>query len=268
MRLGQTSVVVLLGLALLIDGLTADRRVPQSIGLSLLLLKPQIGLLFLLLLLTRPRTRIAALAACAITVASCLPVLLTLGIEGTFSSAENFVGNLGFYASLPLNWPIYMSGLPFLFSSAGFRVSPLLALPVAWLIAEVALRRRPEADQRCFAAQYWLTSVVTLVAIVPLHFYDFILFFPCLLLPSLRSGASRNLLLFCAVLAWSANDLARALYLHLGGSLDAFWAATRFNSALLTAGGMAALAAAFWHLKDRRQADAAKSSAVPAYRPV
>ncbi|HWC55418.1 MAG TPA: glycosyltransferase 87 family protein, partial [Sphingomicrobium sp.] len=267
MRLGQTSVVVLLGLALLVDGLTAERSARQSFGLSLLLLKPQIGLLFLLLLLTRPRTRAAALVACAITVASCLPVLFTLGPAGTLASARNFFGDLAFYASLQLNWPIYMSGLPFLLASAGLRISPFLALLAAWLIAEVALRRRTNADPRRFAAEYWLVSVSALVAIVPLHFYDFVLFFPCLLLlPSLRSATSRNLLLFCAVLAWSANDLARALYLHSGGTLDAFWTATRFKSGLLTAGAMAALAAALRHLKDRSPTTAASSPEAATYR--
>ena len=255
LRLGQTSIVVLLGLALLIQGLTSDRRVPQVLGLCLLLLKPQVGVLFLLLAMTRPRMRGAAAAALAATVVACLPTLFSFGVEGTLASAANFLRNLGAYGKLPWNWPTYMPGMPFLFAAAGARVSPVVAIAVAWLAAEAALRRRRyDPDPLGWVADFWLIAVGAVTAIVPLHLYDFVLCVPCLLLlPSLRDRTSASLMLFCVVLVWSANDIARALYLMLGGSTDAFWTATRLEAGLLTAAGISLFAVA---LRRRARADA------------
>lgn len=241
LRLGQTSILILLGLALLIDGLAFERGWRQVLGLVLLLLKPQIGLLFLLLALTRPRMRSVAARGCAATAAACLPTLFSLGLAGTFHSAANFLANLGSYDMLPWNWPTYMSGAPFLFAAIGLRLSPLAAVAIAWVVADIALRGR----QTDSVTAFWLVSAGAVVAIIPLHLYDFVLCIPCvLLLPELRDRTTAGLVLLCAVLVWSANDLARALFLLRGGSEYAYWTATRLQAGLLTLAGMALLAAA------------------------
>jgi len=241
LRLGQTSILILLGFALLIEGLTFDRRFRQILGLSLLLLKPQIGLLFLLLAFARKPTRPAAVGACLATVVACLPILFSLDFAGTFASATNFVGNLGSYDKLPWNWPAYMSGLPFIFAEVGLRLSPLIAIAAAWFIAEFSLRPRDASRQ---VTDFWLISTGALAAMIPLHLYDFILCVPCLLLlPSLRDRVSAGLVVLCVLLVWCANDLARALFLLSGSTDHAYWAATRLEAGLMTLGGVAILAA-------------------------
>lgn len=244
LRLGQTSIVILLGFALLIEGLTFDRRFRQILGLGLLLLKPQIGLLFLLLAFARKPTRFAAVGACAATVVACLPILFSLGFPSTLGSAANFLANLGSYDRLPWNWPVYMSGLPFIFAEVGLRLSPLIAIAAAWFIAEFSLRLRASSGTSRQVTDFWLISVGALAAATPLHLYDFILCVPCLLLlPSLRDRHSAGLIAFCTLLVWSANDLARTLFLLSGSTDHAYWAATRLEAGLMTIGGFAILAA-------------------------
>nr|WP_294012623.1 glycosyltransferase 87 family protein [Sphingomonas sp.] len=257
LRLGQTGLFVLLGFALLIAGLTDNRRPTQVAGLAVLLLKPPIGLLFLALMATRRETRAAAGLALLVTAIACLPLLFTLGFGATVESARNLLQNLQLYGQSPWNWPIHNSGLPHLFAYLGIGIPAVAALVAAWATAELLLRRSPEAERDRFVVSFWMVSVAALLSMAQLHAYDFILFFTCLLLlPLLGKGPSRNLLLLSLVLTWSAPGLAKMAFLA-EPSMDGFWMATRLKSDLLTAGGIALLAAAVFHLRSRPDAVAA-----------
>jgi hypothetical protein len=240
-----------LGFALLMTGLTDNRRPAQVAGLAVLLLKPPIGLLFLALMATRRETRAAAGLALLVAALACLPLLFTLGFGATVESARNLLQNLQAYGQSPWNWPIHNSGLPHLFAYLGVKIPAVAGLVAAWATAEFLLRRNPEAERERFVVSFWMASVGALLSLAQLHAYDFILFFPCLLLlPLLDKGPSRNLLILSLVLTWSAPGIAKLAFLA-EPSTEGLWSATRLKSDLLTAGGLALLAAAVFHLRSR-----------------
>lgn len=243
LSLGQTSLIVLLGFALLVDGLTRRRWVTQSAGLTLLMLKPQIGLLFLLLALTRREYRQAAWAALIVTFVACLPILIAFGPIGTTKSALALLQNLSSYAQSPWNWPNHSSGLPHLGALAGLYIPPVAGLLAAWGMAELIIRRAPQRDHESRVIAFWIVSLGALLSFAPLHFYDFVLCFsPLLLLPRMEHR-SRNLLGLSLVLGWSAGSLARIAFLQSGASPDAFWLGITVKHGAVTACGFAILAA-------------------------
>jgi hypothetical protein len=260
-KLGQTSLIMLLGFALLITGLTDKRRWLQVCGLAVLLLKPQIGLLFLLPLGIRREARPAAALALAVAAVSCLPILFTTGVEATVESARNFLHNLTAYGQSPWNLPIHMSGLPHLFAYLGIDMPAFVALVAACVTATWVLRPSPDAQDGEFVVRFWLVTVATLLSMVPSHAYDFILAFPCLLLlPLLERGWSRNLMLLSVALTWSATGFT-LLAFRANPSADGVWMALRLEYDLLTAAGVALSAAAVCQLRSRHGRIAASRTA-------
>jgi hypothetical protein len=250
LKLGQTSVIVLLGFAILITGLTDDRRPLQAGGLAMLMLKPQIGLLFLFLLAVRRETRRAASLAVIAAVAACLPILVTLGPEGTVESANNLLHNLIAYSRSPWNLPMHTSGLPHLLAYLGINVPAAAAIVVSCAVAMWMIRYGDNGRRDDYVVTFWLVAVAALLSIVPLHAYDFILFFSCLLLlPTLDRGTTSNLMLLSLALTWSATGLALLEYRAIP-SLDP-WLALRLKHDLLTASALALLGAAAWHMRSK-----------------
>ena len=260
LKLGQTSLIMLLGFALLITGLTDNRRWLQICGLAVLLLKPQIALPLLLPLAIRRETRSAAALALAVAAAACLPILFKTDVGATVGSARNLLHNLTTYGQSPWNLPMHMSGLPHLFAYLGIDMPALLALVAACVTATWMLRPRTDAEDGEFVIRFWLVTVATLLSMVPLHAYDFILAFPCLLLlPLVKSGWSRNLVLLSLGLTWSATGFT-LLAFRAEPSVDGVWMALRLEYDLLTAAGVALFAAAVCHLRSRHDRVAASRS--------
>ncbi|MFD1611881.1 glycosyltransferase 87 family protein [Sphingomonas tabacisoli] len=202
LHLGQTSLLVLLGFAFLIHGLRFGGEKRKIAGLCLLLLKPQFGLLFLLLTLTLPGARHAALIAVALSASACLPVLATFGVGGTVESAQHFLANLGAYADLTWNRPGELTGISFAAAMLGLSApSPLACVAAA---AGLALWLCREPSDRT-GVRLCVVGLACLYAIAPLHPYDMALIpFFLLLLPRLSVAAA-------IVLTWRTSSVAFAL---------------------------------------------------------
>lgn len=205
LHLGQTSLVVFLGFALLLDGAARNGRAGMTAGLVLLMMKPQFGLFFLTVMASRREWRAPAAAAIAITAAACLPVLATFGIDGTIASLHGLLANLGRYAAIGWNRPGELSGLPWLAAVLGVPgPSPFLCLGAALLLALWASRNEGPAA----APRVLLVAVAILQATIPLHPYDLVLLPAFLLLiPTLRSW-SVGLIVAANILLWRATSLA------------------------------------------------------------
>ena len=255
LQLGQTSAIVLLGFALLMNGLARRGPALQATGLALLMLKPHYGLLFLLLMLTRRETRNSALIALAVTIGACLPILVQLGLSGTLESAQNFFGNLQAYSAERWNWPLYASGLPHLFAYAGITLPAVAALFAAWALAEWIIRSAGDANHADFVRTFWFASAASICALLPLHVYDFALLFPCLLLiGSFHNRAAKLLLVLAIAIAWTATRATTALFFDPADP-NYYWTITRAKAGLLTAVGFALLIAVIIGLKGHRRAE-------------
>jgi hypothetical protein len=233
LHLGQTSLLMLLGFALLVHGLRFGAPARQTLGLFILLLKPQFGLFFLLLILAVPQGRRPAAWALVLTAAACVPVPLTLGVDATIESAGRFLTNLSAYGALPWNRPGELTGLSFVAAAAGMPAPPPLLCIIAAFGLAIWLGRRDSGPGKSFdAARLCLIGAAALYAIAPLHPYDQVLM-PVLLLalPTVRP--------------WAAACLVTAALLSFRASTAAFdWLglAERAATGALVQAGIATLA--------------------------
>jgi len=209
LHLGQSSLLMLLGFGLLVHGLRFGSPVRQTLGLFLLLLKPQFGLFFLLLTIARREGRRPALWALGLTALACLPVLLTFGISGTIESAGRFLANLSAYGSLQWNRPGELTGLSFVAAMAGLPTpSPLLCIIGASALTVWLARRSERQGQPLDPAQTCVLGAAALYAIAPLHPYDQVVMPAFLLmLPRLRPWTAMCLVV-AALLSWRACTAA------------------------------------------------------------
>jgi hypothetical protein len=209
LRLGQSSLFVLLGFALMLHGLRFHGPKRVALGLAILLLKPHFGLFFLLLLLGMRGGSRPALAAVALSALACLPVLFSFGIEGTIASAVRYVSALSSYDTLSWNRPGSLTGATFLMAVLGIPAPPTVAMIViasaitAWLCRQ-KLALDP-VDQS-------LVGLALFYAIVPLHNYDLILLpMFLLILPKLKPWAGAFIAL-ALIGTWNLGSIAFALH--------------------------------------------------------
>ena len=141
------------GQALLIYGAVKGRQAFVVVGLVIVLLKPQLGLIYAVVLMFDRRTWLSVLVAGAITGALALPALLIGGPEVVI---RQFLSGVAAYASRIENLPDAVSGLGnFLWLVSGIAFSSFVWLGFAAIAAVIAnhfLHKRLGAANRPLAA--------------------------------------------------------------------------------------------------------------------
>lgn len=174
--LGQTGAITYLGLAFIVHGATFHRRAETIAGLVLLLLKPQIGLPFVIVLLFDRSIRFSVVTAVAIAGGMALPALL---IGSPVDVIRDFLTNIAAYSDAERyeNSPDVMSGVAnLLFNAAGFRPSAFVwvGLAIAATLTGWRLSRRKigsEFDRLIMIG----SAALAVLLLVPLHTYDFVM---------------------------------------------------------------------------------------------
>jgi hypothetical protein len=249
LHLGQTSLLIALGFALVLHGARNGGAGRQALGLALLMLKPQLGLFCFLLMVCTPKGRVPALAALACTALACVPLLADFGLAGALESARGFLRNMAVYGSLLWNRPGELTGVSYLSALAGTGAPPPLLLVLAgWLGTEFLTQRGDVGAHR-----RWLVGLAVLFATAPLHPYDMALLpASILLLPDLKPWARG---LVCAAVAgiWHTSTIA---FTWLGGQPSS-WMPGIFEASLIQSGaatfaGLAVFAALAFGWTDRK----------------
>jgi hypothetical protein len=234
LSLGQTSVALILGMALTLVALVRRSRVLAALGVVLLMLKPQLGLPVSIFLLMSPYWWPSLLAAAAATLAAAAPAVALPGLPGFLSAYLEIIS--GYDGHGPAH-PANMTGLRTLvFAATGVSGASLVHIAVACGAAAVlgALHARRDSGALLFA------MVALLAFLVPLHLYDLtFLVMGLAFLPSLSSRDQRLVAILCLPLI-RANNLERVL----GLSLEKTTFATGSFLASLALAGLALLGAA------------------------
>lgn len=174
LAVGQTSILIYFGMALLAYGMTGGRRWVAVAGLAVIFLKPQIGLIFALALLAWNReARQVLWRTLIVSIILSLPAFISDPLVPI-----SFLRALGGYdAFAAANLPQAMTGIRLavweIFSrDIGNIAAALIAAAAAFVYARSSRRpiNLPESD-------WWLIVVlITLtVALAPLHYYDFVI---------------------------------------------------------------------------------------------
>ena len=175
--LGQTSLLIYFGLALLLYGIANGSRPMCAVGLSLVLLKPQIGLPFATIFFLYSGWSRRTLAwAIILTLVMAIPAL----IIDPLAPLDMVRNTLRYDGVVKATLPQVTTGVRFaLWYLSGIDAGGFIALMIAVLAAVVsslALRRvHREEDEFRFL---WLcTTVATAItlALAPLHYYDFVI---------------------------------------------------------------------------------------------
>jgi hypothetical protein len=242
--LGQTSFLVLLGFGALMYGLRRGSGMVSGLGLFLLLLKPQFGLVFAGAAVSRRELRWPLVAALGATGLLALPLVFRSGIDGFVASMGHLLHGLSVYSTLKWNRPLELSGLDFLAAVARApEVSSLFYVALAVGLCLIVLRHRNRIED------FWIVTVASAVFLLPLHGYDFLLSATLLLLiREFRRWAALCLCLGLALVFRPINFAALAGANPV--AYDSVWPDTVAYMASYTVAGLLVLAAALFGRKE------------------
>lgn len=245
--LGQVSMLIFLGQSCLIFGVVRSNRPMTTLGLVLLLLKPQLGLPYAAALAFDRKQWPQVAAAAAASLALAAPAFLS---QSPMDMAHDFSANLKTYGERAENAITAMSGIGnLLYRATGAGPSILI-----WVSAASALgvaggfllkRALPKLDP---SLAMLLAATLSLFVVAPLRDWDFSLFVPLVLcLPFLR-GAS---LVVGIIGVLPFTRLTRVLELGIpGGS----WAEHQsVSTTAMAVGALLCLAALFVEIWRRNQ---------------
>ncbi|MCO6511507.1 MAG: DUF2029 domain-containing protein [Aridibacter famidurans] len=174
LSVGQTSLIVYWGLALVMTGISLGKISFQAIGLTVLLLKPQLGIIFIIpFLFAGVRGWLVTIYAGILSFLLCIPPLI-LNRTVLF----DFLANLGAYDTFTrANDPTSMTGIRIiLFELFGRDIGNVAATAVALVFVAMIcflLARKSERDRRLAISVPVITAVC--LALAPLHTYDFVI---------------------------------------------------------------------------------------------
>lgn len=216
---GQTTLVAGLGITLMLWGRVSGRFFFDALGLTLVLLKPQIGAPFVVLyLLFDAQSRKVVLMAILLSVLLTLPSLFTA--PGTIL---DFFRNLAAYDGFTIaNLPQSMTGLRLIIweftgldigSSAATVITLVIILALCY--GPTRLTRAIDANEHSW--QVFGLASAAIVALAPLHIYDFVLLAAPLAL--LFRGRIVSILFagLGALLIWRSENLVDVWAFHVEG---------------------------------------------------
>ncbi len=177
LAIGQTSLLVLFGVSLLLYGASRARLPLAAAGLAVVLLKPQIGVVFLCVLpLAGPWARQLVLAALGISAVLAVPAAV-VDPSVAMQFVRNVTSNDGYTVA---NLPQAMTGVrlavwELLGRDAGSIVAVAATVGAALLLARRSVRLAVDATPHVLVWQVTTLTVAVILAMAPLHYYDFVL---------------------------------------------------------------------------------------------
>ena len=216
LSVGQTSILVYFGTSLLVYGLARDRQLASVLGLSILLLKPQIAACVCLALVMSQTHRPLVVNAVALAVAMALPAFILAPTAGS-----DFLVNLTQYDDMwSASHPQETTGFRYLvWTVSGLDPGNLMSMVVALLcMAGLTLTLNREWRATDGVGLVTLAIAVT-IALAPLHFYDMVL--AGILLFFLAQARALDMGIGClgAALLWRADDVGKLTGFYDHGTL-------------------------------------------------
>lgn len=187
LSLGQTSAIIYFGVACFISSYLNGNKALMVVAITIVMLKPHIGIIICAFLLTSPKWIPSIVWAAAISILISIPALRLAGLESFISQ---FLGQLHSHGLHPFNTPAATTGLRNLLSAfigwetsvvsltvVGFFSSFLLGLSSHHLQPKAGLEKDNKALSLCI-----LLSLI--VFFIPLHNYDLMIIAPIIILIS------------------------------------------------------------------------------------
>ena len=216
---GQTTLIAGLGITLMLWSRVSGRIFFDAVGLTLVLLKPQIGAPFVVLyLLFDAQSRKVVVIAVLLSILLTLPSLLTAP-----STILDFFRNLAAYDGFTIaNLPQSMTGLrliiwEFTDLDIGSSAATVITLVVILALCYGPTRLTRAGDANEHSWQVFGLASAAIVALAPLHIYDFVLLAAPLALLVRGRIVSTLFAGLGALLIWRSENLADIWAFHVDG---------------------------------------------------
>lgn len=210
LSVGQTSAIILFGISLLICGLTQDGKILAIVGLTIVLLKPQMGIIVagVLFLFDRNGRKIVVSSA-ILSLVLCIPAYFS-----ATSTLYDFLQNVLKYDDVAVaNLPASMTGIRHLvWEFWAVDIGNLVATIVTLGVAIFAWGTLAHVDGlRASESRTWkmlATTLACIIAMAPLHVYDVVLVALPIYLFLVIGPVSRILLAIGVAVIWRSENLA------------------------------------------------------------
>lgn len=244
--LGQSAIVVFLGVALIALGLAQSKRLSFISGLVLVLFKPQIGVVFAMTFILYPGKRNAALVSVLVSLLGGMVAFGAVGFSHTLSSILNLGHRLSSYGHSHYNLPLLMTGVSVPLARLSDFVVPTMAYSIAaGLLSAYWFRRYAGRDGQTDSLLKYIVPWIFLL--VPMHTDDLLFVAPLALAAFGLTSTRVGLVMASLLLMFRPYDLGL-----IWGSGDRRFEGRAMLSFLAAVLMMAALAPRA-ELKGRRQ---------------
>lgn len=181
---GQTAIAMYFAFSLFIYAAICTRPVLLSIGLCILLLKPQLGVPLFFALLPFRRFHLELLYTCALTFLFILPAAITIGPLETLLP---YLKGLAQYSTFAANDPLNSTGLKKVIvlivgADLSSSVATLLSIIAAVFIGFYYSKRQMSKNSDRNLIGFFITLISLTAFVAPLHEYDLIIVAPIMFL--------------------------------------------------------------------------------------
>ena len=216
--LGQTSIIIFLGLSILMYGLISEKKWLPVIGLTILMLKPQVGLIFSFALIMEPSFRHIVIKAAVATIIMCLPAFFFTTIpEMAAYYAAHFAAE---YKTYVYNRADLMTGInnftySFFTKELGSALTLFFALIVT-IVGMVTLTKVKNGEETELKNTQHKIAVLSFALaicmfVMPLHTYDLVIIGGIIPLMLYYRGIPLILLIVGTGLIWRSKSVALLL---------------------------------------------------------
>ena len=203
---GQTTILIYFGLCLVIYSAVNSRPLWLALGLCVMLLKPQIGVVLFFAFIPFKKYHMALLYTCALTLLLMLPALITIG---PFETILPYLKGLSQHSSFATNEAQNSTGLKsILYNITNFKLPSTMAtlLSIVGAVGAGLYFKKSGKENSTNFIRYLMIIIMITAFIAPLHEYDMIIIVPLILLSAIYGVRAQWLLsLPFIILARSGN---------------------------------------------------------------
>lgn len=211
LHLGQSSMLIYFGASLLLFAIQSERFWLASLGLFILMLKPQIGLIVVCGLLWGSHGRRIVAIAAALSIAAATPAFF---VFGPVETAQAILAGAAQYNVQAYNLPPAMTGIRhLLWQLTAIDAGTFLLLAAAMVLTSAfAATRTGDAKEKLLRTSSF--AFASALLFTPLHVYDFVLA-GALVYPAILASGNRGLFALASfALLWRAGNLPQLTFIE------------------------------------------------------
>ena len=213
--LGQTAPLIFFGMTLFFGARLRNDRPTMVAALCLLMLKPNLGLLFCAFVIPGLFWLPALITAAALSIFCSLPAILPFGVVGTLS---HIAGSLGQYDAYQVNNPMSTTGLRnTVFYLTGQNVSAFALAGLSYVaglgVAAIGFwkHRNREGEAEATVLSAFAVYIALAVSMISLHSYDLVILAPLALLSAANGRTIAVGMLLCLFVLIRGQNVATLL---------------------------------------------------------